>query len=188
MSDNSIYPDGGRVNVLYPTYCDIAMRAYYEASLLHEKLKAKHYSGECFDDRLLLEQKIIITIVFSAMSIEAFLNDYAAACLGDTEFYENFDKMSVLSKFKLIAKFILKTDIDKSKSYYSYLKILFSLRDSYVHSKSKEASFKGYTIEEIEERDAFFEEMGIKWEDSSLNKDDICNTMRQALNSIKAIK
>ena len=188
MGEKSIYPDGGRVNALYPTYCDIAMRAYYDAYLLHKKIKDRDYSGECSKDRRLLEEKILITIVFSAMSIEAFFNDYAAACLGDSEFYDNFDKMSVLSKFKLIAKFILKTDIDKSKSCYSYLKSLFSQRDFYVHCKSKKSSFNGYTKEELEENERLIEELGIVFEEPRLDSDEIKKHLRDGLNALKAIK
>ena len=188
MSDNSIYPDGGRENVLYTTYCDIAMRAYYNAYLLHEKIKKENYSGELSEEKSLLEEQVVVTVVFSAMCIEAFFNDYAAACLGDSEFYDNFDRLSALSKFKLISKFILKTDIDKSKAYYSYLRSLFSLRDSYVHSKSKEISFKGFTEEELEARERFLDEHGIKFEIPLLDKEYICSNMRQALNALKTIK
>lgn len=188
MGDRSIYPDGGRENVLYSTYCDIAMRSYYNAYLLHEKIKKEKYSGELLEEKYLLEEQVVVTVVFSAMCIEAFFNDYAAACLGDSEFYDNFDRLSALSKFKLISKFILKTDIDKSKAYYSYLKSLFALRDSYVHSKSKEISFKGYSKEEFNELKESLEGQWPSFEIPLLNKDSICSDMRQALNSLKAIR
>ena len=43
-----------------------------------------------------------------------------------------------MSKFQLISKFILKTSIDKSKSYYGNLKATEKIRNELVHNKSKD--------------------------------------------------
>ena len=96
------------------------MRNYYWAKKSYDTLDKTDYENYLYvlDE---IHKYTISTVVFSAMSIEAFFNNYAASCLGDEEFYDNFDKLSVISKFKLIAKFILKEDIDKTQSYYLYL-------------------------------------------------------------------
>lgn len=133
-----IYPDGIRMNCFASDYCEIAMEAYYKASKSAETLKLMGYTAidtdEIYSD---MNKNIIVAIVFSAMSLESFFNDYAAACLGDSEFYNNFDKLSEISKFELIAKFILKTSVNKEKSYYCHLKSLTKNRNSYVHNKSQ---------------------------------------------------
>lgn len=147
---NMIQPFGIRCNCYTFLYTDIAMRNYYWAKKSYDTLNKTDYENYLYvlDE---IHKYTISTVVFSAMSIEAFFNNYAASCLGDEEFYDNFDKLSVISKFKLIAKFILKEDIDKTQSYYANLKRLIKKRDEYVHNKSKSASSLGCTEEELKE-------------------------------------
>ena len=82
-----IYPDGGRQNYNAILYSDIALRNYARAK---EQLAEVDFSYDSYEDDLpydLIYEYAIATIIFSAMCIEAYLNDYAAACLGDKEFY-----------------------------------------------------------------------------------------------------
>ncbi len=126
-----------RQNYFAPRYAEIAMQAYFDANICFEKLQAEGFLWPSYLVLEKMENDIIVTVVFSAMCMESFLNNYAATCLGDDEFYNNFDKLSVISKLQLIAKFILKAPIDKSRSYYSRLKALTRQRDAFVHNKSK---------------------------------------------------
>ena len=123
MAD-AIYPNSFRINYFANTYCEMAMESYYNAKDLYLQIKKDNYVGERIHELVGMEKQVISAVVFSAMCIESFFNDYSAACLGDVEFYDNFDKLSTISKFQLIAQFILKKEIDKSKSYYSRLKLL----------------------------------------------------------------
>ena len=161
------------------------MEAYYKAIKSAEKLKELGYSVIGTDEYYAnMEKNVVITIVFSAMCIESFFNDYAAACLGDSEFYDNFDKLSELSKFELIAKFILKTTIDKEKSYYSNLKFLIKKRNSYVHNKSYKYKFDStLNYEDL----AFFTDEGPE-EELILDKKIINQELKDAVISLKAIR
>lgn len=138
-----IYPHDARSNCLAGKYCELAMDHYYNALMLFEKIKEQKYHESTIWDFFALQDQIIVTTVFAGMSLESFFNDYASACLGDEEFYSNFDKLDVKSKFILIAKFILKAEVDKSKSYYSHLVSLIKKRNSFVHNKSYKVDNKG---------------------------------------------
>ena len=127
-----------RVNVRCGSYSEIALNNYFIAKKSIEEIKAENDIAYCIENDHNVSHATIITCVFSIMAIESFFNDYAAKNLGDEEFYDNFDKLSLLSKFQLISKFILKTSIDKSKSYYGNLKATEKIRNELVHNKSKD--------------------------------------------------
>lgn len=184
-----IYPDGARNNMLAGMYSEIAMEAYFHATKYYQIIRENNYSAFSGYELSEMNKYIVKTVVFSAMSIESFLNDYAAACLGDSEFYSNFDKLSAVSKFQLIAKFILKSKVEKDKKYYFYLKTLFTLRDSYVHNKSTSFDTEGYaTLEEYLDyvQEEYKEELSEEaW---CFNKDEIDTDYRGAINALNAIK
>lgn len=188
MSKSSIYPDMARENHFSFMYSKIAIENYCEAKKLYNTIAKNNYDICDGEYRLQMEEKIIIVCVFSAMTIESFLNDYAASCLGDSDFYDNFDKLSVISKLQLIAKFILKKDIDKSQSYYSNLKALIKHRDWFVHNKSKKSSFQGYTYEEMQEFDDFIKDNNILETTPTLDKTEIKEDFAIAQTSIKAMR
>lgn len=143
-----IYPNCGRENYNVILYADVALRNY---ARVKEQFESVDFSCDDYDDNLqydLILEYSMITILFSTMCIEAFLNDYAAACLGDKEFYGNFDKLSIDGKFALIGKFVLSAEIDKGQSYFFRLKTLIRERNELTHSKSKEiADYHCYTEE-----------------------------------------
>lgn len=133
-----IYPEGGRQNYNAILYSDIALRSYARAK---EQFEGVDFTIDDYEDNLpydLIYEYSISTIIYATMCIEAFLNDYAAACLGDKEFYGNFDKLSIDGKFVLIGKFIMTAEIDKGQAYFYRLKTLIKERNELTHSKSKE--------------------------------------------------
>lgn len=83
-----------------------------------------------------------VIIVFSAMAIEAFINDYLATCFSDELYYDNFDKLNILQKIEIMFSVIWEDAFDKSKSLYNYLHDLLKRRNSFVHSKSKKFTEK----------------------------------------------
>lgn len=151
-------------------------------------IKEHEFDISFLEEQTIMFQEVVKTVIFSAMTIEAFLNDYAAACLGDSEYYDSFDQLSILSKLELIAKFILKANIDKSRAYYSNLKSLVKYRNNYIHSKSKHTIIVGYSsLEEMpdeEELFEFFNEFG----PLTLDQKEIRDDLNIALIGIKAIR
>lgn len=85
-----------------------------------------------------------VIIVFSAMAIEAFINDYLAVCFSDELYYNNFDKLNILQKIEIMFSVIWEDDFDKSKSLYNYLHDLLKRRNSFVHSKSNKFTEKWF--------------------------------------------
>ncbi len=179
-----IYPDYGREGSFCHMYCEIAMESYYQAMQAHAQIKAENYSAYENTNYKAMNKGIISTIVFSAMAIESFLNDYAPACLGDDEFYDNFDRLSVLSKFQLISKFIIQTPIDKGQAYYFLLKSLFSRRDRFVHNKSRCMEFQGYPEEQMNE----IEQAWLSEDMPTFDVEDIRKDMRMGLDALKAMR
>lgn len=161
------------------------MDHYYNALMLFEKIKEQKYHESTIGDCFALQDQIIVATVFAVMSLESFFNDYASACLGDEEFYSNFDKLDVKSKFILIAKFILKAEVDKSKSYYSHLVSLIKKRNSFVHNKSYKVDNKGYSgIIRDEKDDVEYDEYYLSKEKITAIKDELTD----GLNALKAIR
>lgn len=134
----TIYETNGRVNNLSHAYCEMAMESYYELCQILDKMDKEDVCDYIKYD-MCLEKKKISVVVFSAMCVESFLNDYLAVCLGDKGYYENFDSLKPISKLQLICKLIFRIDIDKNALYYSYTKNLFNNRNDYVHNKSEDA-------------------------------------------------
>lgn len=180
-----IYPNSIRSGCFANMYCEIAMELYYNAAVSYERIKKAEYSWNCYSEYDSMNKSIVTTIVFSAMTIEAFLNDYAAACLGDSDFYDTFDKLSLLGKFELIARFILKSGrLDRSKSYYSRLKSLVKSRNEHVHCKSKSLNIQEFSSDEVQKAEC----MDLtEQEFSRLNATDIKSDIAKALDALKAI-
>lgn len=97
----------------------------------------------------LLEQKIqifedelanisLIVIIFSAMTIEAYIYDYAARHLGDTYVKDHLDKLDTLSKWIVIPKLVTGIEIPRNDNWRKLLTRLIKARNSVVHYKSSE--------------------------------------------------
>ena len=118
-----------------------------------ELIKAK---GE--DNKIALEKEInltdaeiarlsLITIVFSAMVIEAYIYDYAARHLGDAFVKDHLDKLDMLSKWIIIPKLITGNELSRHQKWYTLLKNLIKTRNSVIHHKSSEPPASPFEIE-----------------------------------------
>lgn len=146
-----MFPENySRIDYNAPMYIDIAMDAFYKANNLYLDLMERDFPNWAIEEMKEFTKNTTISVVFSAMTIESFLNNYAATCLGDSEFYGDFDKLSAIGKLQLISKFILKSPIKKSEACYYRTKKLFHDRDAYVHNKSRDLSWKD--IENIQKK------------------------------------
>ena len=175
---NELYPRSfARIDCNFGLYSEIAQKALCEAENWYNQLNdtSRDLNSEGFlhDE---FYKSIIITIVFSSMCIESFLNDYAAACIGDRFFFDNLDHLSVLSKLEVISKFIFKKNLDKGQILFCRIKELFQLRDKFVHNKSR-AFFPIFpTKAKTPERD----DLSILLDDFSKLKEDLnvaCNAI-----------
>lgn len=98
-----------------------------EASYLH------HQSMPLRDA---LVKNSIQSIVFSAMSLEAYVYDYAARALTDSFVSQHLDKLDLSSKYVVIFQLITHERFPKDNKIYSSLKKLIKSRNTLIHSKS----------------------------------------------------
>ena len=117
---------------------------------------------------MLFEDKIgktaIITVVFVAMAIEAYIYDYAARHLSD-DFVKNYiDKLDLVSKWVIIPRLITGNELPRNHQWFGLLKDLVKQRNSIVHHKSHEipvafAEAQKYFVKIQHERDNEFKEI-----------------------------
>ena len=93
----------------------------------------KHISKFGFEVRM----SGIQTIITTAMALEAFINDLGINGTSEVYFRNHLDKMDLLSKWIVIPRITCNIEINKGKQGYENLKLLVSLRNKLVHSKSK---------------------------------------------------
>ncbi len=182
MEKQSIYPNTARQNCNCWMYAEIAVKNYYEAKKSYQTIRNNNYAASDCHLESQMDENIIITCVFAAMSIESFLNNYAATCLGDKEYYDIFDNLSVIRKLMFISKFILSKDIDKGNSYLSNLRLLIKHRDSFVHNKSKQLNLEQY-ISKANVVDEFVEPDAITLDPKEIKQD-----LAMAQTAIKAMR
>lgn len=86
----------------------------------------------------------IISIIFSALTLEASINDIGITCLGK-EFFREVDQLNLCKKYIVFAKLLSKKGeiFNKSKQPYEKLKKLSKLRNDLVHYKSFFEEIKG---------------------------------------------
>ncbi|EHU4917302.1 hypothetical protein KY888_004434 [Vibrio vulnificus] len=148
-----------RTDVMTHTYKSIAEEEYMNAVLTKEKF------GSDIDEyeRLELECKVknhaVKAIVFSAMCIEAAINDYAGIHLGDRYFESHLSSLDVVSKWVVIPKLVCGNELDKSSAAFGALKRLIRARNQLVHSKSREIPKCVYSLQEqIDKSEAKFDD------------------------------
>lgn len=188
MMSDIWYYGGARENDFSGIYCKMAMKSYYHASDFYKKIQHANFSLDSWDEKNELDKCVIATVVFSAMCLEAFFNDYIAAVLGDSSAHSIYDKLSPDGKFYLIVDFIFREQVDKSQSCYGGIKTLFRLRNDYVHNKSKEVKGCSYTAQEISELEEMLHDPQNILEPPLLDKTEIDNDMRNALEALKTIR
>ena len=93
-----------------------------------------------------------ITIVFSAMCIEAYMNDYLAQRMGDSTFYKHYERNSSEKKLSLVLGPEILARKDEVRS---AVKQLFEERHRVVHAKSYDISYESNVDEnQVESSDA----------------------------------
>jgi hypothetical protein len=79
----------------------------------------------------------VITVVFCALALEAFINDYALGRLGKSLFKAHLDRMPILSKWMVLPMLISGKTLEAGGKPYLRIKNLFRLRDKIAHYKSR---------------------------------------------------
>lgn len=128
-----------REGVWASTYFKTAINHCIEA----DKLLRRLYSTDDLSEHIAIDERIneacAIAIVFSAMSVEAYMNDYLAQTMGEETFYEQHERKNSTEKLNLVL------GADKhygKKNVVSAVTNLFKDRNSLVHAKSHDISYE----------------------------------------------
>ena len=92
-------------------------------------------------------------IVFSALTLEAYINHYGINRLSRNYFSSYLDKLDVLAKWLVIPRIVTGEKLDPGSNAMQDLSWLVSLRNRLVHFKSKTI-----TVDEIKESDFLWHE------------------------------
>lgn len=134
----SFFPEyGARINANESKYAAIAFRVFCDAEKAYNDMQNNEEDLLDPDEIFLIDENVAICETFSAFTVEAYLNTYAAACLEDSVFYDNYERLSCLSKLQLISAILYHEHISKDNELFYLLKHCFSSRDHHAHSKSK---------------------------------------------------
>lgn len=82
-------------------------------------------------------QHAMVTIVFSAMTLEAYINEYAARKRSKSFFKEHLNKLRTQDKWVVISELFSGVPFPKSDNCYQHLDTLIQLRHQLVHNKPK---------------------------------------------------
>jgi hypothetical protein len=130
---------------LHYLYAETAEKGYSE---FLETLSNISEFGEVEYDEKLEELKYLRNvaglqaIVFSAMSFETAIYDFASIHLGDDYVRDHLDRLDVLSKWLVVLRFVTGTELPKNEAPYAALKSLIFQRNRLVHSKSEPFDFE----------------------------------------------
>jgi hypothetical protein len=98
-------------------------------------------------------QLALIVIVFSALTLEAYINHYGINRLSRNYFSSYLDKLDLLAKWLVVPRLVTGEKLDPGSNAMQDLSWLVSLRNRLVHFKSKTM-----TVEEIKESDFLWHE------------------------------
>jgi len=78
-----------------------------------------------------------ITVVYAAMCLEAFINDYCVTKRSGNYFKKHVDKLSPVSKWVVVPKLVTGKEIPSTSQAIEYIRELYNQRNAFVHPKSK---------------------------------------------------
>lgn len=129
--------------------CQRSYLAYLELSRLIDEFGEVEYSEELNELERKKTDAGFQTIVFSAMSLEAAIFDFAAVHLGDDYVRDHLDKLDLLSKWVIALRFISGLELIPGKEPYNSIKQVVTARNLLVHCKSEALKTE---IEDIEKQ------------------------------------
>jgi len=143
----------------YRTFFGIATRSLQQVKILtHERdlrTKEARERGITDDDVDFICEKnaeiqrfAMISVVFSVMTIESYINEYGIENFSKSYFNNYLDKLDLKSKWVICPKLVTGKQIDTSSQTFELLGKLIALRNSLVHDKTRKKR-----ISEVNESD-----------------------------------
>ncbi len=88
------------------------------------------------------------TVIFSALAIEGFLNDYGFKRIGEKLYIELLERKSPIKKFQLIWQICFDEEVENDGRSYQAVRELFRERNDLVHPKTTKFDFENPSIEQ----------------------------------------
>lgn len=95
-----------------------------------------------------VHKEATICVVFSAMTLEAFINEYGIDSSSSSFFKNYLDKLDLLSKFLLIPQLYKTKLIDTNSHVFENLKWLINVRNDLIHFKKRSKKIKDFDMTE----------------------------------------
>ncbi len=118
-------------------FTKIAIENLESARMLRHQARSAKSVDEHVACIMQSRQYAMVAIVFSAFTLEAYINDYAARKRSNAFFKEHLDNLDFVSKWVIISELFTGGRFPKDTQCYQYLEELKKLRNELVHSKSK---------------------------------------------------
>lgn len=90
----------------------------------------------------IIEGHTLIVIIFCALFLETYINDYAIRRLSKNYLECHLDKLDLASKWIVIPRIVTGQQLDKSSKWFRDLSWLISLRNKLVHYKTQLFEFE----------------------------------------------
>ena len=131
-------------------------KLHSEMLTLRKKIKEEepHFADKdwlkVFDLEYERDKYSVVSIVFAAMCLEAFIYDYAATATSHSYVKNYLDKLDLVSKWIVIPRIITGKEIPRGSKALQMLSKLVSARNGLIHFKSKSSTWDDY-FERFEE-------------------------------------
>ena len=126
----------------YQTFYSIAYRHYRQMEqLVAERDQRIVRNDEDIDfvcrKNAAIQWSAMVTVIFSALALEAFINHYGIERSSHSFFDGHLDKLNPVSKWLILPKLAVGQQLSTGGDSYTLLKELFKLRDKLVHYKTR---------------------------------------------------
>jgi len=96
-----------------------------------------------------IQRAAMVSLIFSALTLEAFVNNYAIERFSRSYFDNHLDKLPTISKWIVILKLVTGKELNSGAQPYGCLKRLFKRRDRLVHYKTRKKKLSEMYEEDI---------------------------------------
>ncbi|OGC96292.1 MAG: hypothetical protein A2W25_03995 [candidate division Zixibacteria bacterium RBG_16_53_22] len=127
---------------MHQAYLTIAANAYLKYTLINKQTAYYKYANTLDSLRMHLffahqrREQLIISIIFSALCLEAFINHYAISNFDKSYFNNYIESLPIKKKWMIIPKLITGKSFKMGSQEMTKLKSLFDMRDKLVHYKT----------------------------------------------------
>jgi len=96
-----------------------------------------------------IQRAAMVSIIFSALTLEAFINNYGIERFSRSYFDNHLDKLPAVSKWIVIPRLITGKEIELDTQPFEQLKRLFKRRDRLVHYKTRKKKMSEIYEEDV---------------------------------------